>query len=142
MKALKEYISKTMVSETFQAFASTTETSGTNPPMSWDDYERIDIPVQYILSNYLEVDALTIGEKKVEKYKTWLEANSSKLNMFSLYINGYERFAIMLNNRSIEDNVEYYIMTSGKNAEETLLWLKSNISKCITFAKKYTNYKG
>lgn len=142
MKALKEYLNETMVSEAFQAFASTTEISGSNPPMSWDDYERIDIPVQYILSNYLEVDSSTIGEKNVEKYKTWLEANSSKLNIFTLYMNKYDRFAIMLNNRATADDTEYYIMISGRTAEEMVLWLKANLSKCITFAKKYTNYKG
>lgn len=142
MKTLSEYIAESMVSETFQAFASTTETSGTNPPLSWDDYGRIDRIVYLILSEDLDEQVSTIGEKKVEKYKTWLKSNENKLNMFILYGNKYGYFAIMLHNRATADDAEYYIMTSGKTAEEMVLWLKANLSKCITFAKKYTNYKG
>lgn len=142
MKSLSEYISEAMVSEAFQAFASTTETSGTNPPMSWDDYDRVDTMVHTILSDNLDDQVSTIGEKNVEKYKTWLETNSGKLNMFTLYMNKYGNFAIMLNNRATAEDTEYYIMTSGKTADEMVLWLKANLSKCITFAKKYTNYKG
>ena len=142
MKPLSEYMAEAMVSEAFQAFASTTETSGSNPPMSWDDYKRVDAMVHAILSDGLDDQVSTIGEKNVGKYKAWLEANSDKLNMFTLYMNKYGKFAIMLNNRATTDDAEYYIMISGKNADEMVLWLKANLSKCITFAKKYTNYKG
>lgn len=142
MKSLSEYITEAMVNEVFQAFASTNELSGTNPPMSWSDYKRIDDVVQSTLSDNLDDQVSTIGEKKVEKYKAWLETNSDKLNMFALYMNKYGRFAIMINNHATADDVEYYIMTSGKTAEEMVLWLKANLSKCITFAKKYTNCKG
>ncbi len=142
MKSLSEHIAEAIISEAFQAFASTTETSGTNPPMTWDDYRRIDGMVHSVLSDDLDNQASTIGEKKIEKYKTWLEANSDKLNMFTLYENKYGKFAIMLNNRATAEDAEYYIMMSGGTAEEMVLWLKANMSKCITFAKKYTNYKG
>ena len=141
MKPLSEYIAEAMVSEAFQAFASTTETSGSNPPLSWDNYDRVDAMVHAVLSD-LDDQVSTIGEKNVEKYKAWLKANSDKLNMFTLYMNKYDKFAIMLNNRATAEDAEYYIMTSGKTAEEMVQWLKANISKCITFAKKYTNYKG
>lgn len=142
MKSLSEYMAEAMVSEAFQAFASTAESSGSNPPISWDNYDRVDYMVQSTLSDNLDDQVSIIGEKKVEKYKAWLEANSDKLNIFILYMNKNGRFAIMLNKRSIEDNVEYYIMTSGKTTEEMVQWLKANLSKCITFAKKYTNYEG
>lgn len=142
MKSLSEYMVEAMVSEAFQAFASTAESSGSNPPMSWDNYGRVDDMVQSTLSDNLDDQVSTIGEKKVEKYKAWLEANSDKLNIFTLYMNKYGRFAIMLNNQATAEDTEYYIMISGRTAEEMVLWLKANLSKCITFAKKYTNYKG
>jgi len=151
MKDLKDYLLESIpghprYKEPFQAFCVATSYS-TNPPLDFEDMDRCDFSVGNYLSELLDKES-SLDEKKVKKYKEFLDKNEDLLDsLFVLYLDnpGFGKkyhITVMINRHADEDNDTYYVMTYKKGIDDTVEWLKSNLSKCVSFAKSHTVWKG
>lgn len=145
MKSLVDILNESFVNEGLQAFRTVTSYS-TNPPTEIDGIDRCDFYVPNYLEELLDNEE-NLDEKKISKYKEFLKKNDDLLDdLFVMYIDqqfGHRTtISLVLRRHKDGDNETYYVMTPEQGIVDTLEWLKSNLSKCVTFAKRYTIYKG
>ena len=145
MKSLKDLLNESLVNEGLEAFRTVTSYS-TNPPLEIDGIDRCDFYTPDYLEELLDKEE-NLDEKKISKYKEFLKKNADLLgDLFVMYVD--QRFghrntiSLVISRHKDGDNETYYVMTPQRGIVDTLEWLKSNLSKCVTFAKRYTMYKG
>ena len=143
MKSLKDMLNESLVVEGL-AFRTATSYS-TNPPLEIDGVDRCDFYIPDYLGELL--DGENLDEKKISKYKEFLKKNDDLLDdLFVMYVDQQfgrrTTISLVLRRHKDGDNETYYVMTPQQGIVDTLEWLKSNLSKCVTFAKRYTIYKG
>lgn len=145
MKNLINYINENIVVEGLEAFRTATSYS-TNPPLEIDGIDRCDFNTPRYLEELLDEEE-NLDEKKASNYKEFLNKNADLLDgLFVMYVGQQfgrrTTISLVISRHKDGDNETYYVMTPPQGIVDTLEWLKSNLSKCVTFAKRYTIYKG
>lgn len=145
MKPLQEYLNEHIINEAFQALCTTTSDS-TNAPFDYEGVDRCDLSVSDFLTEILDKES-DLDIKEIAKYKAFLEQKGEILdNLFAIYpdtkLGKKTKITVMIAWHKDGDNSSYYVMAENQFIVELLDWLKQNLSKCVSFARKNTIWRG
>ena len=147
MKSLRDMLNESLISEAegLQAIGSVTSHSS-NPPLEIDGIDRYDFNTPSFLGELLDEEG-NLDEKKTTKYKEFLKKNADLIDgLFVMYVdNRFRRrttVSLVLSRHKDGENETYYVMTPQQGVVDTLEWLTSNLFDCISFARRYTIYRG